>query len=168
MRNIGIYSGTFDPIHEGHIVFAKESLSLLDLDGVVFLPEQSPRNKNGVTDIDLRLKQINRKIKHLDRISTLLLDIPQFTILLTLPLLQKYFPDTQFTFLVGSDVALTLSRWPNIEQLPTSTHIAVGLRGKHTEQQMHASLRNLPKHISYSLVMTDKAHISSSQLRQNM
>ncbi|HEU5121705.1 MAG TPA: adenylyltransferase/cytidyltransferase family protein, partial [Candidatus Saccharimonadales bacterium] len=55
MRRIGIYSGTFDPVHYGHIAFAASAIRACNLDEVVFLPEPQPRYKAGVTDIAHRL-----------------------------------------------------------------------------------------------------------------
>jgi len=38
LRKIGLYGGTFDPIHHGHLILAREALEMLGLDRVVFIP----------------------------------------------------------------------------------------------------------------------------------
>jgi cytidyltransferase-like protein len=49
MKHIGIYPGSFDPVHEGHFAFAKAALETGRLDTVIFLPEMKPRGKPQVT-----------------------------------------------------------------------------------------------------------------------
>ena len=51
MRRIGVYGGTFDPIHIGHLVAAAEVQHVLGLDRVLFLPAGEPPHKtnNGMT-----------------------------------------------------------------------------------------------------------------------
>jgi nicotinate-nucleotide adenylyltransferase len=43
--NIGIYAGTFDPVHDGHIAFAKAAISKANLDKVVIVAEKEPYRK---------------------------------------------------------------------------------------------------------------------------
>jgi len=49
MGNIGIFSGTFDPVHDGHVAFALRAQQQARLDRVVFIAEPRPRRKRGVT-----------------------------------------------------------------------------------------------------------------------
>ena len=51
MARIGIYAGTFDPVHAGHVAFALQSLEAAKLDRVYFLPERRPRGKRQVKNI---------------------------------------------------------------------------------------------------------------------
>jgi nicotinate-nucleotide adenylyltransferase len=51
MKKIGIFAGTFDPIHEGHVAFAQAVLADLSLDKIYFLPERQPRRKTNVGKI---------------------------------------------------------------------------------------------------------------------
>ena len=44
-KSVGIYSGTFDPVHTGHVAFALEAAQVANLQKVVFLPEETPREK---------------------------------------------------------------------------------------------------------------------------
>ncbi|HSX00592.1 MAG TPA: adenylyltransferase/cytidyltransferase family protein, partial [Patescibacteria group bacterium] len=84
-QTIGIYSGTFDPIHVGHIAFAKEVARELTLDTVIFLPEQRPRGKQRVTDIHHRVELIKQSIQNDNQLQILSLPMQQFTVAETLP-----------------------------------------------------------------------------------
>src|ERR1051326_1090401 len=116
-RHIGIYPGTFDPIHDGHISFANEGATLFHLEKVIFLPEKNPRRKQGVTNIAERHAKLKTDIAKHKKLETLLLNTEQFTILETLPELHRLFPGSKFTFFMGSDVALHLSTWQNLPLL---------------------------------------------------
>lgn len=56
--NIGIYFGTFDPPHAGHIRVAKDAAAKLALDAVYMLPNYTPSNKPGATDFDKRYQMV--------------------------------------------------------------------------------------------------------------
>ena len=63
VKRIGIFAGTFDPVHKGHISFALQAIEAAGLDEVVFLPEPRPRHKQSVTDQSHRIAMINLAIK---------------------------------------------------------------------------------------------------------
>src|SRR5258706_15577528 len=103
-KHIGIYSGTFDPVHPGHVAFALETLQTCKLDEVIFLPEQTPRDKQAVTDLSHRIALLERALADEPNMRVLKLRSPQFTVADTLPEIYAALKDTQLTLLVGSDV----------------------------------------------------------------
>ncbi len=162
---IGFYSGTFDPIHDGHVAFAEAVLNDLRLDTIIFLPERSPRGKQNVTDIAVRTQQIAARIATNPSLSVRTLAQPTFTLPDTLNLLRNEYPDTGFTFLFGSDVALNMKNWPHLEILLQNSHIAIGLRGDTSASIIEQYTNALSPAPVYSLHTTDHRHISSSQFR---
>lgn len=165
MANIGIYPGTFDPIHEGHLAFALAAVDEHDLSKVFFLPERSPRNKLGVTEIAARREQINDVIAGYTSLGSFSLDQDRFTIDSTLPTLLSRFEGHQLYLLVGSDVALRLAQWQSIDKLLDHMRILVGIRSRDKLVQVAKALEPLGAHVAY--LSTDKAHLSSSMYRQN-
>ena len=63
MARVGIYAGTFDPVHVGHISFALQSLTAANLDSIYFAPERRPRNKQQVEHFAHRVAMIKRAIR---------------------------------------------------------------------------------------------------------
>ena len=170
MKRIGLYPGTFDPIHIGHITFALGSLKQLQLDEVVFLPEDQPRRKQGVTPRHERMQQVNTALSKYDDLSALQLDDTRFTIQKTLPKLQKLFPDTRLTLLIGSDVVNGLERWEGVEKMLASMSLAIGMRTGSHQEDVANIIQKLEKRysprIDYRCIDTSHAHVASTQLRR--
>jgi nicotinate-nucleotide adenylyltransferase len=172
-RNIGIYSGTFDPIHMGHITFAKQAALELKLDTIVFLPEQQPRGKQHVTDIHHRIELIKQAIQNDNELQILTLPSQQFTIAKTLPELQNRFADSHFTFLIGSDIIRTFTyRWEGLESLLKKVTFAIGIRANDSRDELEAIFMHLEVQYDMAIVRdyitTKNAHIASSQFRKSM
>lgn len=168
-RRIGIYSGTFDPIHNGHITFALAALETGGLDEVVFLPEARPRAKSTVTDIRHRTAMATNALAKYDRLSVTTLQSAQFTITDTLPELQRLFPDAELSFLIGSDIVGGLSQWNNLEQLAGMQFI-IGMRRDDTPETINdLVMPALAPHGIATVFITDRsdatAHATSSAVR---
>lgn len=164
MRNIGIYSGTFDPIHPGHIALADEARRLHNLDIVVFMPEPSPRYKPTVTPIAVRAEQLMNALAstpHEVYVST----SSQFKVTDTLAELRELYPDDQLSFIIGSDIVATLSSWPESDQLLSNHQLIVGMRSRDDREVIEQILRGL--NADYAIVNTSYAHYASSQFRQS-
>ena len=161
--SIGIYSGSFDPVHEGHVSFAKEAAAMCDLETVIFMPERFPRGKPNATPISERLTELEIALARTP-FTVLNAHADQFTVDETLTELEALYPDAKFTFLVGFDVTLNLPRWKNLGRLTSRYSFAIGMRQSETKKAVEDVLRAL--HIQrYCLVTTPHAHISSSSLR---
>jgi nicotinate-nucleotide adenylyltransferase len=169
-RAIGIYSGTFDPIHQGHIAFARESMRLCALDQVVFLPESLPREKPVVTPIQQRIQVISKILDTEKDMSVVRLSSKQFSTDTTLPELYKLFDNAAFTLLIGSDVVRTLPyRWKDLDVLLSSVKFAIGMRSGDSVEEIVEILDQLKKtyslKIHYTLVDTPHAHLASTHIR---
>jgi nicotinate-nucleotide adenylyltransferase len=166
----GIYSGTFDPVHPGHIAFAEETLRICNLDEVVFIPEKTPRGKNQVTDLVHRIALIERTTAEIVGLSVIQLASEQFTVTQTLPELHKLFNNNHLTLLVGSDVARSFSYgWNDLGILLHDVSIAIGLRESDNPDEITAIMEQLAHDytasIDYTLISTPEAGIASSLIR---
>lgn len=166
----GIYPGTFDPVHKGHIAFALETMKACELDEVIFLPEHSPRGKDNVTHISQRVTSLRQNLTDAG-LSVVELSSKRFTVTDTLPELQQLFKTSKLTLLVGSDMARTFSyRWEGLEVLLRTVSLAIGIRGDDTPEHMLAIVNELQrKHgvaIQHSIVHTPYPNLASSLLRQ--
>jgi|JI10StandDraft_1071094.scaffolds.fasta_scaffold995067_1 nicotinate-nucleotide adenylyltransferase len=165
MQRIGIFSGTFNPLHAGHMAFALQAVQTCRLDQVVFLPEPNPRGKFNVPDVAIRLREIENQLINHPTLAVRQLTQPQFSVDYTLPLLQTLYPQSQLVLLIGSDVVLSLHKWPHIKTLTSSVEFAIGLRGSNDESSLVQYLASFD--IDYTIIHTSYKHVSSSLLRKH-
>ena len=127
-NRIGIYAGTFNPVHTGHIAFALQAIEAAQLNRVYFMPERRPREKVTVEHFGHRMAMLERATRPHPKLEVLDLVDVNFSVVRTLPQLQLLFPDSQLVFLVGSDVAPSVPLWPYAEQLLRQAELVVGVR----------------------------------------
>ncbi|HZM63691.1 MAG TPA: nicotinate-nicotinamide nucleotide adenylyltransferase [Candidatus Saccharimonadales bacterium] len=139
MGNIGIYAGTFDPIHKGHIEFALSAIEKANLDRVILLPERCPRRKLNVTPFADRIEMLKLAAQISPKLEVVALKQDQFTVTKTLPELQRRFGH-KIVLLVGSDEAKHLERWPDLKVLIAQVDLCVGLRAGDSRVAIEALL----------------------------
>jgi nicotinate-nucleotide adenylyltransferase len=112
---IGIFGGTFDPVHMGHLILAEQCRAQAQLDQVWFVPNALPPHKaSGVTRFEQRCEMIELAIAghgafRVDRIEQERSE-PSFTAI-TLQRLHERHPGTEFSLLLGSDCLPDLPGW---------------------------------------------------------
>ncbi len=127
---IGIYAGTFDPVHSGHVAFALQALKAADLEKVCFLPERRPRHKLQVEHFGHRAAMLARALKPHPRLELLELEDSNFNVSRTLPKLKKRLPDSELVFLFGSDVVQGLADWPGAGRFLENAELVIGIRSR--------------------------------------
>lgn len=166
-QRIGIYSGTFNPIHSGHIMFALQALEGAGLDAVYFMPERRPRQKTLTEHYGHRVAMIRRALLPHPRLDVLETDDISFTVNRTFRRLQQQFEGDQLVFLMGSDVAIHLHSWPGIERMLVDAELAIGMRAGTSTSDLRRSLAALPVPHSHVHVLESFApHVSSTEVRQ--
>lgn len=164
---IGVFSGTFDPVHRGHVAFALAALKQCGLDKVVFLPERSPRGKLGVSDFKHRLHMLRLAVRPHRKLSVLALDDMQFTAGRTLPQLQEKYKGAQIVLLLGADVVRTFGfRWPDLEKLLLSVELAITTRAGESENVVQSFLEALSVPLQATFVHGPHAHLSATEVRR--
>ena len=143
-RRVGIYAGTFDPVHAGHIAFALQAIKAASLDKVYFLPERRPRGKQQVEHFAHRVGMVKQAIKPHPQFDVMELVDVSFSVERTLPYLQKQFPGDELVFLFGSDVVPVLSEWPNAERLLSDAELVIGLRSKDDGETLKRIIADWP------------------------
>ncbi len=115
MARLGLFGGSFDPPHLGHLILASEAYFQCSLDRVLWIITQQPPHKSRhPTQVEDRLAMVEAAIagNTAFRISRLEVDRPgpHFT-LDTLKLLRASNPDDQLVYLMGGDSLSTLPAW---------------------------------------------------------
>jgi nicotinate-nucleotide adenylyltransferase len=133
-RRIGVMGGTFDPIHNGHLVAASEVASAFDLDEVIFVPTGSPYLKDNVTPAEHRYLMTVIATASNPRFKVSRIDIdragPTYTVD-TLADMQRLYPDAELVFISGADAIAQISAWKNADQLWDLAHFVAVSRPGH-------------------------------------
>ena len=164
MRRIGLFPGTFDPIHDGHIEVARAALEQLDLDELLFLIEKEPWGDKQPVDLSNREDMVNLAIKDELKMSLAKGIGDHFTISETLPRIDQQFPDDELYFIFGADIFLHMSpeQWPGLEQL-FEHYIVVFERGVLTEKKISEHARILG--IAIAIIPSTHPQHSSTDVR---
>lgn len=140
---IGVYPGAFDPIHVGHVAFAKQAIETYQLDKVYFLPEPRPRHKQGVKALSHRVAMISRAVASEPQLGLVDIHDQRFTITETWPKITARFAGAELYMLLGSDVAMRLGSWPDLkEHIATMPIFIIGTR-KARRHDIATMLRDL-------------------------
>lgn len=141
---VGIYAGTFNPVHSGHIAFTLQAIRAADLDVVYFLPERRPRNKEQVEHFAHRVGMLKEALKPHPRLELLELTDPNFNVSRTLPALRRKFEGSELVFLFGSDVAQGLADWPSAGRLLDDGELVIGIRSRDNREALRAIIEAWP------------------------
>ena len=132
MRPVGLFGGTFDPIHFGHLRAAFEMTELLDLAQVLFIPAADPPHRGRpLADAATRLAMVRAAVE--DEESFIVDDRelrrpgPSYTVL-TLEELRREHGDAPLVLLLGMDAFLGLPTWHRWQELLELAHLAVAHR----------------------------------------
>lgn len=163
-KKIGIFAGTFDPIHIGHIAFARAALDL-GIEKVMFLVEPRPRRKQGVRALEHRIAMVQLAISKEPGMGAIVLEQARFTIHETLPLLQARFKGYRLVFLFGDDVIAHLSHWPHISSLVESAELLIASR-HNDSHNLEATMKTLQQtrnlKLHYAVIHLDEPAASSA------
>lgn len=130
---IGVYGGTFNPIHQGHLQLALEYARRLSLDKVLLIPANIPPHKRAVQLLsgEERLELCRLACEGLPELEVSPMEISRggssYTVD-TLRQLSQAQPDAQLYLIVGSDMFLTLERWRESGEIFRMSHICTGAR----------------------------------------
>lgn len=173
-ESIGIFGGTFDPPHIGHLILAAEALTQLRLHRLLWVLTPTPPHKPG--------KPISPLNQRLDMLQLLLKDTPGFELctvemerpgphymLDTIHILQGQHPHAQLWLLIGGDSLRDLPAWHRPHELIRAVH-AFGVMDRpgavHDLDALETQLPGLRQKVH--LLQTPQIEISSSSIRERI
>ena len=131
VQRVGIFGGTFDPVHHGHLLLAEAALEQLDLDRILFIPAAlSPfkQDRPPGASPEQRLKMLRLATAAEPRFEVddreLHREGPSFTLDTVRSLLGDH-PGVRFLLLIGADNLGELDRWHGIDELKNLVDFAV-------------------------------------------
>ncbi len=163
---VGIYGGSFNPIHNGHIALAEAFLRQAELDEVWFMVSpQNPLKANArLLDDRIRFKMVQKVLKHKRNLIAcdyeFHLPKPSYT-WDTLQRLSNDFPQHQFTLLIGSDNWTAFDRWYHHEDILQNYKIVI-----YPRLGDEIGKNELPN--SVSLLNAEFINISSTEIRERI
>jgi len=149
---IGILGGTFDPVHNGHLILARHARDQLALDLVLFIPAGEPWRKANrpITLAPHRLAMLKLAIAGNDAFGISDIELhrtgPTYTAD-TLEALAAERLDDEFYFIVGTDALSDLPNWHEPERIVQHAILAVARRGDHSLEAAIAAVPNLTTRI---------------------
>jgi len=166
MKKIGIFLGTFDPIHYGHLAIALEAINH-GMDKVVIYPSYDAPHKDITASNQARLDMCRLALKSYDNIelSSLLVDqsLGGYS-MSVLEAIMKENPNDKLYYILGSDIYKYILTWPTIRQITSYFDFLVMLRDPgdfNTCKAISSKLSNK------TIMMKGKINqISSSQIKE--
>lgn len=132
-RRIGVFGGTFDPIHLGHLIIASELWYALSLERVLFVPAGRPPHKanRAISDDETRLAMLRLALANAPQFDVCTVDLdragPSYTSEL-LALLAEREPHATLVFLMGEDSLRDLPNWHEPDRIVTLAEVGVASR----------------------------------------
>lgn len=175
MERIGIYGGTFNPPHVGHIQAAKQAVSTLGLTKLLMIPAYAPPHKAVLPSNSPRARQ------RLEMLRIAAADCPQIEVSdlelkregisytwETLETVKKLYPGAELVLLMGTDMFLTFDTWKNPEKILGEATLGVFYRGDKGEKAAALKQKEAleARGAKVILVHNDVIVISSTQMRR--
>lgn len=165
---IGLYFGTFNPIHMGHLIIANHFAEHTGLDQIwmVVTPHNPLKKKETLLDDYQRLQLVTLATEDYPKIKPsdieFKLSQPNYTVN-TLAHLQDKFPQHEFSLIMGEDNLKSLQKWKNYEVILQNHEVYVYPRISSGEENLE-----LKKHSKIHFVTAPIVEISSTFIRENI
>lgn len=120
MKRIGVFGGTFNPVHAAHLITAEEVCSQMSLDKVLFIPTANHplKDADGITDFDLRMEMVQLAIKDNDKFESSDIELQisgsgkSYTVNTLVKLREQYKNgNVKLYLIIGMDNLIELDKW---------------------------------------------------------
>lgn len=170
---IGIFGGSFDPIHTGHLVLAEHVREAAQLDRVILLPAYESPFKVGMSGADgaQRLKMTQLAAESNDHFEVSSFDVDQGKVSYSVDLMaqiQQMYPDDRLYFIAGTDSFLGIEKWMGAPELLSKYGFAVGTRPGYRDDELSAHAQHIREKYNAEVILVNipKVDISSTDIRK--
>lgn len=173
-KKIGIMGGTFNPIHNGHLILGQTAFEQFELDEILFMPNRKPYYKkmsNAVTD-EQRCDMVKLAIEGNEVFSFSDIEMKRegdtFTID-TLRILTEENPDCEYYFIMGADSLFHFDSWKEPEEITKLAVLLVATRESMASFDIESQIEYLQSEYENARIQclfSPNLEISSSQLRK--
>ena len=174
MERIGIYGGTFNPPHLGHIRAAEQAVDALGLSQLLLIPDRIAPHKdiprNSPTP-EQRLQMLQLAVESHPRIRVSDIELRREGVSYTcdtIAQLKVQYPDAELILFMGTDMFLSFDSWKNPDSILRSASLGVFYRGERGERERIEQLKQQmeDRGARIYLVENDVITISSTQMRR--
>ncbi len=171
---IGIYGGSFDPVHVGHVNAALTFMEELSLDKIIVIPAYQPPHKKGLalTPSEHRLNMCNLAFGSLEGFEVSDIEIKREDegyMAVTVAQLREEYPDDEFFLLIGGDMLLSFRRWYAWNKITDEAVLAVAERNWEDSSAIEAEAAILRSEgAEVRIVPIDVKEISSTSVRETV
>lgn len=129
-KKIGLFFGTFNPIHVGHLTIANHLVEYSDLDQVwlIVTPHSPFKKKSSLLDNNHRYQMVDRAVEDYSKLKASNIEFklpqPNYTIN-TLAYLEEKFNETEFALIMGEDNLKSFHKWKNYELILENYHLYI-------------------------------------------
>lgn len=170
---IGIYGGSFNPVHNGHIHLAVSAADQLSLDRVYLIPSRiSPhRSMNEYASGEDRLAMLRLACKCDRRLRAsdfeLRSDRVSYTIY-TIEHFRELYPEAELFLLVGTDMLMSFETWYRFEEILSLASLFVTSRYEDDGEKLEKKAENLRKYGNIVISSSEPLEISSTDVRKKI
>ena len=180
---IGVFGGTFDPVHNGHTKIIQNLLELIPFDEIKVIPNGQPPHRTSVCSNNDRLEMVNLAFKGINKISVDEREIhrkgPSYAIHTAREVLEEYHQDN-IIWIMGSDAFSEIDTWFEWEDFFNTINILVMARpgseidstsmaGTLVQERQTSNIDDLSHGAGKILIVEiDPINISSTQVRSNL
>ena len=176
MKKIGIMGGTFDPVHNGHLLLGRQAYTEYGLDEIWYMPSHIPPHKKDhhVTESEDRLNMLRLALEELPWCSVSEFEMKRegntYTAQ-TLELLKKEYPEHKFYFIIGADSLFQLETWYHPEKVMELASFLV------SEREYESGGRTFGEQIAYlkskfgadiQILHNEEVDIASADIRRRV
>ena len=171
---IGIYGGSFDPVHVGHVNAALNFMEELSLDKIIVIPAYQPPHKKGLamTPSEHRLNMCNLAFGKLEGFEVSDIEIQRADegyMADTVTQLREMYPDDELFLLIGGDMLLSFQRWYAWHKITDEAVLAVAARNWEDDAALEAEAAVLRSYgAEVRIVPIDVKELSSTMVRETV
>lgn len=165
MKRIGIFGGTFDPIHLGHLIIVESASEILNLDEVLFVPTGIPPHKtiDGLTDRETRFRMVSEAVRSNPKFKASDIEIYKETECYTIETLRALQAennlDDKYFLLIGMDSGKDFFKWKEPYEILKLAKVVAMRRHGYDSENISSDL---------SVIDTPVIDISASDIRRRV
>lgn len=171
-KKIGILGGTFNPIHNGHLLLAQNALEYCELDKVLMMPSAVSylKDPNTIANTNDRAHMVKLAIENNPRLELSEIEIKRggnsYTYV-TLEQLSEECTDTDFYYIIGADTLFSMEKWVKPEIIFSKSTIVCAPRDESNVEELYVKSNELKNKYNADIIVMNipEVKISSSYIR---